>query len=63
MQEKVVYGEVLVDISRKFRKNTHFWEKNAFTNGEKSGDTLTNVPRPPSKISLTCTRLAFSVSK
>ena len=47
--KKVIFVVVLVDISRKYRKNTHFWEKNTSTNGQKFGDTSTKVPRPTPK--------------
>ena len=36
-----------LDISRKFRKNTDFWEKNASTNAQESWDISTKVPGPP----------------
>ena len=40
---------VLVEISRKFQINTHFWEKNTSIHGQKFGDTSTQVSRtsPP----------------
>ena len=38
---------MLLDISRKFRKNTDFWEKNTSTNGQEFWDISTKVPGPP----------------
>ena len=43
---KIGFWVVLVDISRNFRKNAKFWEKNTSTNGQKFGDTSTKVPPP-----------------
>ena len=40
---------LLVDTSRKFRKNPRFWEKNTSTNFQKFGDTSTKVPTTPAK--------------
>ena len=35
MQSTVILWVLLVDTSRKCRKNSHFWEKNTFTNFQK----------------------------
>ena len=47
MQWKVIFGVLFVDTSRKFRKNTHFWEKNTSTNFQNFQIHLPKCRGPP----------------